>query len=109
LAEAGAAYKYPPSRHCHSLLPPDHTLHAVVDTSAFGDICEGAVAVVAVENILKLACSCRLWCLRIADEIDIQQTIAVIVDETAATAHGLDQVSCAGCQCFQVPLDTRRQ
>ena len=60
--------------------------------SALSDVGESAVAVVAIEDVLQFTCSRGLWRLRVADEIDVQEAIAVIVDEAAASTHGLDQM-----------------
>jgi hypothetical protein len=82
-------------------------LHAIRDTGAVSDVRESAVAVIAVENVLYFTRSIRLWRLRVADQIDIQEAIAVIINEAAAATHGLDQILCARSECFEVPLDTR--
>jgi len=67
-----------------------HALHAIGDTSAVSNVRESAVAVIAVKNIPEFTGSNRLHCLRVADEIDIQEAITVVVNEAAAATHSLD-------------------
>jgi hypothetical protein len=47
-----------------------------------------------------------LWSLRVTDQINIQQAVTIVVNEAAATTHGLDQVFATWRERLQVPFDS---
>ena len=72
----------------HGYAHSEQTLSAYA--SADGDIGEGAIAVVAVKRASQRLPGAVRGGRRAIYEVQIQQAILVVVDPTAACAHGFD-------------------